>query len=702
MRNTWQWFVLVAVLSKTSAAQPVAVTIDATRTGQPITKLMFGGFMEPATTQVWAEMLSDRKFFNAINSKPAPAPSGGFGRRGPQRRWMPIGADEFVAMDSKGAYVGDWSPTVRLEPATAHGIRQSGITLRAGRAYTGRAVLAGSPGANVEVSLVWGPNPADRQMIRMPALGAHYARFPLKFTARADTNEGRFEIAGIGGGTFRIGAVSLMPADNVSGFKAANIRLLKEQGISIARWPGGNFVSAYDWRDGIGDSDKRPPRRELAWNGLESNDMGIDDFMTFCRLLGAEPYIAVNTGLGDGHSAAEEVEYVNGPVTSRLGQLRAANGHPEPYGVKIWGIGNEMYGPWQWGHMDVTQYPEKHNLVVRAMKRVDPEIKVIASSATPEELSWTYIENRQLGTFPARETVSDKVPFGFGTKYDWTGALLARSAEYIDYLGEHFYGYPNLAIDCDQQAFVEAHDPIADRVRRMPNKVQMKFEAWEEYLKRMPGLKSRDIKFAFDEWAPRNRPVSASAAAPASSPMLNPLSNALVYHEFFRHSDMVALGVATGGMGTLAMDTYGDPIGYRMEGLVVKVLHDHFAGALPVAVKGNSPQHTIKGTSWVDLPAHPSGSPTYPLDVFAALNAERRKLAVSVVNPTEIPQEFELNMTGIQPIGAVRFGNSLREPRRRRPCPRPVPAASTLALQRPWRRSHCRRRRAASRCRPGV
>jgi alpha-N-arabinofuranosidase len=616
MHSTKQWFlisILVALLAGIAAAQPVAAAIDAAHTGQPITKLIFGGFMEPATTQVWAEMLSDRKFFNEINSKPAASPAGGFGRRGPQRRWTPVGADEFVAMDSKNAYVGERSPRIRLEAATPHGISQSGITLRAGRAYTGRVVMAGSPGAKVDVTLIWGPNAEDRQTINIPTLTANYARFPLKFTAKTDTSEGRFEIVGSGSGTFHIGAVSMMPADNVSGFKAASIRLLKEQGISIARWPGGNFVSAYDWRDGIGDADQRPSRRELAWSGMESNDMGIDDFMTFCRLLSAEPYIAVNTGFGDAHSAAEEVEYVNGPTTSRLGQLRAANGHPVPYGVRIWGIGNEMYGPWQWGHMAVTQYPEKHNLIVKAMRKVDPAIKVIASSATPEELSWTYIENRQLGTFPGREQVNDKVPFGFGTKYDWTGALLERSADYIDYLGEHFYGYPNLAINAEKQAFVEADDAIVDRVRRMSNKVQMKFEAWEEYLKRMPSLKGKDIRFAFDEWAPRNRAVSSTSAAPAvSNPMLNPLTNALVYHEFFRHSDMVALGVATGGMGTLAMDAYGDAAGFRMEGLVIKVLHDHFAGRMPVAVTGNSPQHVVKGTLGVDLPARASGSPNLP------------------------------------------------------------------------------------------
>ena len=656
MKIACGWMQIAVLLAAPAAAEPVAATIDATRKGEPISRLLFGGFMEPATTRVWAEMLYDRKFFYEINSKPLPATrSAGFGRRGPLRRWLPVGADAFVVMDANQPYVGEWSPRVKLEEGSVHGISQSGIALRAGKAYSGRVALSASAGTKVEISLIWGSRPEDRQTVILSALTAKYAKYPLKFVSRGDTGEGRFEVTATGTGALHIGAVSLMPADHVSGFKPDMVRLLKGQGIGIARWPGGNFVSAYDWRDGLGDADLRPPRRELAWNGMEPNDMGIDDFMTLCRLLGCEPYIAVNTGLGDAHSAAEEVEYVNGPATSRMGQWRARNGHPEPYGVKIWGIGNEMYGPWQWGHMAVDQYPEKHNLVVKAMRAVDPKVKVIASSATPEELSWTYIENRQLGTFPERETVSDKLPFGFGTKYDWTGWLLSLSSRHIDYLGEHFYGYPNLAVDEATGLFVESHDPMEDRVRRMANKVVMKFEAWEEYQRRMPGLKDSRIQFAFDEWAPRNRPVSSGAPLPAApNAMLNPLSNALVYHEFFRHSGMSGLAVATGGMGWLATDSYGDPVGYRLEGQVARLLHDHFAGAVPLQVDGQSPQRRVKGMLNVDLPARTSGSPTWPLDVAAALSADGKKIVVSLVNASESAQECSLKLNGKQAAGGAK------------------------------------------------
>jgi alpha-L-arabinofuranosidase len=154
MHTNRQWLIvlsLVAILTSAAAAQPVAASIDASRTGQPITKLIFGGFMEPATTGVWAETLSDRKFYYEIAANPPATPAGGFGRRGPLRRWMPVGGDRVVSMDSKDPYAGEWSPLIRLDGATPRGISQSGIALIAGRTYTGtgRVLLAGSPGAKV-------------------------------------------------------------------------------------------------------------------------------------------------------------------------------------------------------------------------------------------------------------------------------------------------------------------------------------------------------------------------------------------------------------------------------------------------------------------------------------------------------------------------------------------------------------------------
>ena len=109
-----------------------------------------------------------------------------------------------------------------------------------------------------------------------------------------------------------VGTLSLMPADNVRGMRADTLALLKKLDGTMYRWPGGNFVSGYDWRDGIGPRDRRPPRRNPAWTGVEHNDFGIDEFLDFCREIGTEPVIAVNTGLGDAYSAAQEVEYANG------------------------------------------------------------------------------------------------------------------------------------------------------------------------------------------------------------------------------------------------------------------------------------------------------------------------------------------------------------------------------------------------------
>jgi alpha-N-arabinofuranosidase len=161
----------------------------------------------------------------------------------------------------------------------------------------------------------------------------------------------------------------------------------------------------------------------------------------------------------------------------------------------------------------------------------------------------------------------------------------------------------------------------------------------------MPNLKEKNIKFIFDEWGCRNRLMSGAAQTPG---MLTPLAYALFLNEVFRHSDVVQASCATGGMGTVLIDNTGEATGLSAEGLVLKIMANHFTNALPVAVSGNSPQQAAPGTVFVDTPNVPIGSQTFPLDVTAALSNDRKKLIFSVVNATETAQEFSLKVTGIK------------------------------------------------------
>lgn len=216
----------------------------------------------------------------------------------------------------------------------------------------------------------------------MPALTAEFRKIPLSFTAGGDSDRGRLEVRAAGKGAVRIGTVSLMPADNVQGMRADTLALLRRLDSPIYRWPGGNFVSGYNWKDGIGDRDRRPPRKNPAWKGIEHNDVGLDEFLTLCRLLDTEPYIAVNTGLGEAASAVEELQYANGGKDTPMGALCAKHGHPEPYRVRWWGVGNEMYGNWQLGHMSLENYIAKHKRFAAAMRQADPTIKLVGVGET--------------------------------------------------------------------------------------------------------------------------------------------------------------------------------------------------------------------------------------------------------------------------------------------------------------------------------
>jgi len=636
-----------------AVAGNIQVTIDASKSGAPVNPMVFGGYMEPATTNVWAEMLTDRKFANPItDAVPAQATTNSFFRRFVGEPFRPVGPTGTVAMDTARPFVGKHSPLIKLGGSEPRGIQQSKLRLGRSKRYEGRIYLGGDAGVKVVVRLVWGTGAGESQTVTIPSLSSEYRKFPLKFTAAADTEDARLEILGTGSGTLHVGTVSLMPADNVQGFHAGMIKLFKEAGFKMFKWPGGNFVSAYDWRDGLGDRDKRPPRLQPMWSDrVEPNDVGLHEFIALCRLVGAEPDLAIDSGFGSAREAAEQVEYCNGSVDTRMGKMRAENGSPEPFNVRCWCIGNEMYGPWQYGHMSLDQYCVKHNYIVEVMKKVDPKIKVTVSGASICEKSVGGAEKNG-NFFPSiwEPPIKEKLPYEFGSVNDWDGWLLAKCVDNIDYLSEHTYAYPDLAFEAEKQLFVDVHDPLQFRTRRLANRIGEAFEAWDKYVEKMPSLKDRDIKFIFDEWGNRLRGASPTANGGFGRPsgMLMPLSYALCFHEMFRHSDMIAASCATGGLRTVLTDNTGEAVGFAAEGLVMKLMQTKFLSAFPIAVDGDSPQQLVPGTAFVDRGTKPTGSPTYPLDVLAAFSSDRKKFLISVVNPTEEVHSFKSTISGVR------------------------------------------------------
>lgn len=619
--------------------QKTTAIIDASKIGEPIEKYVYGQFIEQGATinkALSAEMLDDRKFFYDVNSNPQdPTPPLGQvrSRQGKWNHWRPIGADEFVIMDRDHPYVGDQTPVVKLTDAALHGIRQAGLGLRKGNAYTGRVVLAGDPGVKVTVSLVWGPGGADRQTSALGALGARYVKFPLKFVAPVDSDDAKIEIAGTGRGSFHIGATSLMPGDNLHGFRADTIPLLRQLDSGFYRFPGGNFLSDHDWQDAIGDPDQRPTTWDYHWGTAQPNDVGTDEFMVLCRLLNVEPYISVNGGFGEARSAANLVEYANGSVDTPFGKLRAANGHRAPYKIKYWNISNEPYGWWQLGHMALNQYTMKHNMFAKAMRKKDPTITILAGGAMPDEMTVTTNARRTTG----------KVLAEFGTESDWTGGLLANSWGSFDALTEHWYTHSGLRFDLEtaqhgtlgtRAGFIPVEESLEDWARRGANRVRSKAEAWEEYLKRFPALKEKKIYICMDEWS------CGAAAGPK-----NNLAIAWVFHEMFRHSDFIKMAAHT--MGTSSIVYNRTDAMMNSTGLLFAFYKKHF-GTLPVEVTGDSPQPAPKWPVGGDQPKVNAGSETYPLDVAAAWSTDRKILTVAILNPTEAAHELDLQFKGVE------------------------------------------------------
>jgi alpha-N-arabinofuranosidase len=609
--------------------QSVSATIDTSKTGAPISKYIYGQFLEHiggiVNNNIWAEMLDDRKFYQPIVSRPPAAPDGPPWRRMALRHWMPIGGDDVVIMDAHRPYVGEHTPLVKLSQTEAHGIQQSGLAVRKGRSYVGRVVLAGTPGTTVKVSLIWGKTANDRQTVVINRLSPGYHKFPLSFQVQGDSDDARVEIIGMGDGDFHVGAVSLMPANNVQGFRAEVIAALKQLHSGVYRWPGGNFVSGYEWRDAIGDPDKRPPIMDPVWHAVQPNDVGTDEFMTLCRLLDVEPYVTVNGGFGDEWSAAQLVEYANGAITTAMGKLRAANGHPAPYHIKFWGVGNEPWGEWQLGFMPVAQWELKHNMFAKAMRKIDPTIQLIAAGAMPDAMTGSKQAKRLNG-----QIVPDYLSAG-----DWSGNLLAHCLDNMDMISEHFYSTGGKRTDLTTGEKVDTGPQSLVEWERAPaTQVRVKYEHYQEYLKRIPALKAKPVPISLDEWAYIGAPPNSYKVVPAY---------AWAFHEMFRHSDLYQLGAFTFATAMISEDRTDAVL--SPTGLLFKMYREHF-GTIPVEVSGDSPQPKPIYPAGGDQPAVNPGSDTYPLDVSAAFSENRKTLTFAVLNPSDSEQHLNLSIAG--------------------------------------------------------
>ncbi|MGI5289153.1 alpha-N-arabinofuranosidase [Nonomuraea polychroma] len=288
------------------------------------------------------------------------------------------------------------------------------------------------------------------------------------------------------------------PAADEDGFRRDVLDLTRELGVSTVRYPGGNFVSGYRWEDGIGPKDQRPRRLDLAWHSTETNEVGVDEFMRWCRKAGVEPMMAINLGTRGIEAALDLLEYCNHPSGTALSDLRIAGGAKEPHGIRMWCLGNEMDGPWQTGHKTAREYGRLAAETARAMRMVEPDLELVACGSSSSSMP----------TFGA-----------------WEAEVLEETYDLVDYISCHAYYEEKdgdlgsfLACSTNMEYFIRSVVATADHVGAR--------------------LKSRKrIDISFDEWNVWYLSRFQNAEPPADWPVAPPL-----LEDHYHLADAVAFG----------------------------------------------------------------------------------------------------------------------------------------------------------------
>ena len=251
------------------------------------------------------------------------------------------------------------------------------------------------------------------------------------------------------------------PSADEDGFRGDVLALVRELGVPIVRYPGGNFVSNYRWEDGAGPVDKRPKRLDLAWRTLEPNEFGVNEFMRWCKKAGAAPMMTLNLGTRGIEQAMDLLEYCNHPQGSYWSDLRISHGATEPHGVKVWCLGNEMDGPWQVGHKTAQEYGRLASETGKAMKMFDPALELVSCGSSKPSMP----------TFP-----------------QWEAETLEHTYDVADFISLHQY-FENYADDtasylaCSMEIdrFIRVIDGICNTVKakkRGKKNIYISFDEW--------------------------------------------------------------------------------------------------------------------------------------------------------------------------------------------------------------------------------
>ncbi|HOQ98377.1 MAG TPA: alpha-L-arabinofuranosidase C-terminal domain-containing protein [Anaerolineae bacterium] len=569
-----------------------------------IDRTIYGHFVEHMGRCVygglWAEMLANRKFNGPDLAE--------FGVVSP---WVSLGGGPGVTYDHDNTtfYSGDQSQmiAVRNDDGRPHGVAQGPLALRGGQSYRLRVVLRQEQlSGPVRFAL---EDKAGRPYVveERCCVEGSWQRHELTLTAPVDDATARLSLTCRGTGTLWLGAASLMPEDNLAGWRRDVVEAVRALQPPLIRWPGGNFASAYHWQDGIGPRDGRPSRADVAWGALEPNDVGTGEFMALCRELGAAPYLCVNLGSGTPEEAAAWVEYCNGPEESVYGRLRAEHGHPEPYGVHYWGVGNETYGNWQHGHVDARTYARRYRAFAAAMRAVDPTIALVGVGAQPYEAP------------------------------GWNDAVLEMVGRELDYLSLHHYtpGYGPGELPPDHQP---NHEALYPAVVAGPERVEELLQEAQAALAQR-GLAGR-VRLALDEW---NAWVHAHYDCGEGKPHLlrDGLYAAGMYHVMQRQCGLVAMANLAQLVNVLGA-IYTTPQGLFVTPVyLANRLYAEHSGPVSLATEVESPTFAAPAAAFLPARRH-----ARYVDAQATADDSGTRLCLAVINrhshePAEVQIEVE-------------------------------------------------------------